>query len=116
MAKIERKKYWVMSVDDVKDWHQNAQEITAYTYEDAAERYFDYEGNHDDGDECDVVVSEYEDGRERKVFRVVAEVQISYDVVELSDDGIDFPDDPNAEPDDAPVRPVDKLTLPLFGE
>lgn len=90
-----------------------------YSAEDAAKAYVDFEGSHDDGDEIDVVVSEHADGRDRRVFRVTAEVQVNYDVTELVGDDaadIDFPDDPNADPDEAPVRPVDKLTLSLFGK
>ena len=115
----KRKTYYVMNVDDLDEWHGSAQEFKAYSAEDAAEAYVEFEGGQEDGDEIDVVVSEHKDGRERRAFRITAEVQVNYDVTELLGDDaadLDFPDDPNADPDDAPTRPVDKLTLPLFVE
>lgn len=114
MTDSKRKVFWAIELADLENWHEAANEFQAFTAEDAAKSCADESFNmDDDGDEIDVVVSEHEDGRDHKVFRVSVEIVREYDVAEIDADDVEMPPASPDEDDDAP-DPVDTRTLPLF--
>lgn len=117
MTNSKHKVFWAIERADLENWHEEASAFEAFTAEDAAKSCADEFNMDDDGDEIDVVVSEYEDGRDHKVFRVSVEIVREYDVAELDADDVEMPSSaPDANEDNGAPEPVDTRTLPLFEE